>query len=303
MDGYPSRSWDISTSGVSPDNPYSRSGKTVDYMGYTARIKALVDELQVLEGRLKTVTPQYTPWMTVQERQGEAQRAQQEKQELQSQISQVRAQIADLRDQAAASSAAKYGSLTGDATGGAGATGSSGKKMDLNDMMSFFDKLIGKYGPGSGKSSISGGNVPAAWDPGSVSVPKSSVNPMAVINAAKPRLQEELNRNMSGVAQRLGQMGVPLTSGGYAEKLGQSARKGASDLGELTMNTLSTAAENQAQREQEAQQSALDRSLSGWGTRGNWEFESGRDYQSQWSQVLPQLMQLFGNYMMNGQGA
>ena len=138
-----------------------------------------------------------------------------------------------------------------------------------------------------------GGEVPGEWTPGGLGTGQASIDPMAVIRSAQPRLTEEMNRSMPSAAQRLGAAGVPLSSGSYTKELGKAARKSTSDLAEIMNKYLFEASESKAGREQQAKQAALDRSLSSWGTRGGWQMDAGRQWESQW----PQLLQMFAGMM------
>jgi len=139
-----------------------------------------------------------------------------------------------------------------------------------------------------GKAGWKGGGVPEKWD-GGASIAKAKVDPMSVINAAKPGIMEEMNRGFASAAMRQGATGAMMGSG-YSQALGGVARKAANDIGQVTMDTLFKSSESAADREQQALESARDRSLSAWGTHGNWEADAGKEYFSN----LMGLLGMFG---------
>ena len=215
----------------------------------------------------------------------------------QSMLEQLRQELKEARlNYARAGSGSASGQGGGGGAGGFNLSQSQGFDqgsggMSPNDFMKWMDRFMARSAGWKSKYGNES-EVPAAWSPDDASVPTSSIDPMAVIRSAKPRLEEEMNRSFGSAAQRLGNMGA-LMSSGYAKELGKGARKASSDLGELTMNTLFQAGENQAQREAAARQAALDRSLSAWGTHGGWQMDQGRQWESQW----PQLLQMFAGMM------
>lgn len=161
-----------------------------------------------------------------------------------------------------------------------------------DDMMRWMDRFMqraqgwkSKYGNTS--------ELPGAWSPDDAGGAKAPMDPMAVIRSAQPRLQEEMNRAFGGAAQRLGAAGVPLSSSAYTKELGKGARKATTDLAEIANKYLFESSESQAARDQEARQSALDRSLSAWGTRGGWQMDQGNEWEAQ----FPQLLQMFSGMM------
>jgi hypothetical protein len=194
--------------------------------------------------------------------------------------------------------------MSGDMFGGGGGAGGGYGGYETPDKKKFnFKKLKGlmdSFMSGGGSYEKGGGIVPDEWNQESANVPKSSIDPMAVIRSALPGLQEQADRGMASAAQRLGQAGIPLQSSGYAQKLGDVQRKMGADLNELTMRTLGEHAEHQAGREQEAQQRGYDRSLDAWGRHGDWEFESGMQEKADWKNAMPMMMQLLDSFA--GQG-
>ena len=128
--------------------------------------------------------------------------------------------------------------------------------------------------------------APEKWTPESAGIGQAQVDPMAVINAAKPGLQEQANRGFASAAQKAGGTGAMMGSG-YAKALGGVARNAQNDLNKITMDTLFKSSENAANREQQSRQNALDRSQGTWGqtygqdqdawrTHGDWEQNQGR---------------------------
>jgi hypothetical protein len=127
-------------------------------------------------------------------------------------------------------------------------------------------------GNGWGVATQGGGGSPSrGWTPDMAQgVPKSSVDPMEVIRSAKPLLEREAEQGMAAAAHRFGQSGAPIQSG-YMDALAGAQQNSLDRLNNTYMNTLSQSAEAQAAREQQAQQAGLDRSLSAWGTEGDWD--------------------------------
>jgi hypothetical protein len=125
-------------------------------------------------------------------------------------------------------------------------------------------------GNGWGVATQGGGGSPSrGWTPDMAQgVPKSSVDPMEVIRSAKPLLEREAEQGMAAAAHRFGQSGAPIQSG-YMDALAGAQQNSLDRLNNTYLNTLSQSAEAQAAREQQAQQSGLDRSLSAWGTQGD----------------------------------
>lgn len=150
------------------------------------------------------------------------------------------------------------------------------------DLFALFDRF------GGGK-----GNVPEKWD-GGASIAKAKVDPMAVIAAHKPGIMEQMNRGFANAAMRQGATGA-LMGSGYSKALGGEARKAANDIGQITMDTLFKSSESAADREQQALESARDRSLSAWGTHGNWVANKDREYFNN----LMGLLGLFGGNIGN----
>lgn len=170
-------------------------------------------------------------------------------------------------------------------------------RSNRRDALNFFNQLMGRGSKwmdrfGQGMSKWGKGSVPEAWA-GEPVGGVSSVDPSAVIAGARPRIMEEMNRAMGGAAQRLGALGVPLTGSAYTTKLGDAARKATADITETTEKYLYDSAQQQAAREQEARQNAINRSLQAWQTHGDWQANANRDWQSQWSSQWPQLMSMF----------
>jgi hypothetical protein len=122
----------------------------------------------------------------------------------------------------------------------------------------------------SGQSS-----TPDPYEEGDPLLP--TVNPEEAIRSQRPRIIEEMQRNMASAAQRLGQAGVPTSSGGYATKLGQASRKATSDIGEIIARHTLRAREQEAQREFEGDQARRQRQYGAWGTEGGWEMGAGQN--------------------------
>ena len=108
------------------------------------------------------------------------------------------------------------------------------------------------------------------WSPDMGAIPQSTVDPRSVVEAQMPWINEQMMKGFAEAGARMGQSGF---AGGtpYAEALGEVSRKAATDLNALNLQYQFAAAEAQAQREQEAQQAALNRQLAGWQTHGGWE--------------------------------
>jgi len=145
---------------------------------------------------------------------------------------------------------------------------------------------------------------PPAWKPEDAGIGEAQVDPMAVINAAKPGLTEQMNRGFADAAMRQGQTGAMMGSG-YSKALGGVARNAANDLNKITMDTLFKSSENAADREQQARQSALDRSQGTWGqtfgqdqdawrTHGDWQQNLGKWGGDREMSMIQQLLGMFG---------
>lgn len=120
------------------------------------------------------------------------------------------------------------------------------------------------------------------WNPSAISgvlaqgyqglAPGSSLDPQAVINASLPGLDEARQQGFAGAGARAGQSGFAMSTP-YAEALGGVERKTQNDLSQLTQGMLYDASKFKAEQDLAAQQAALDRSLSAWGTEGQWGHE------------------------------
>ena len=95
---------------------------------------------------------------------------------------------------------------------GGGAGGNAGLKKNIDYWM----KVLGKGGNSSSKGGSSGADIevpdpyemPEKWDPGSATVPEGKIDPMSVINAAKPKVMEEMQRGFAEAARRQGGTGA-----------------------------------------------------------------------------------------------
>jgi len=116
--------------------------------------------------------------------------------------------------------------------------------------------------------------APGAWNPGSVDTP-GVIDTQALIDSFQPQIQEGMDKSMAAAGARFGQAGALQSGGGgtgYADALGEVGRKAGNDLANLQYQYKYGAAEQAAARQQQAQQAALDRSLSSWGQQGNWQY-------------------------------
>ena len=116
--------------------------------------------------------------------------------------------------------------------------------------------------------------APAAWNPGSVDTP-GVIDTQAVIDSMQPGINEKRDQQFADSASRFGQLGMLQSGGGgsgYADALGAASRQATNDLASLEYQYKYGAAEQAAARQQQAQQAALDRSLSSWGQQGNWQY-------------------------------
>jgi len=146
--------------------------------------------------------------------------------------------------------------------------------------------------------------APPAWKPEDAGIGEAKIDPMAVINAAKPGLQEQMNRGFADAAMRQGATGA-LMGTGYSKALGGVARNASNDLNKITMDTLFKSSENAADREQQSRQSALDRSQGTWGqtfgqdqdawrTHGDWQQNLGKWGGDREMSMIQQLLSQFG---------
>lgn len=111
------------------------------------------------------------------------------------------------------------------------------------------------------------GYTPDKWKPSDIDIPEAGVDTRAIVNALKPRLEEEMAAGMGNAARRMGALGG-LKSSGYATTLGNSERKMFSDLNALNYQYDYDAAQQDANRRSTARENTLDRELSGYGTYG-----------------------------------
>jgi len=116
--------------------------------------------------------------------------------------------------------------------------------------------------------------APSAWDPGSIETP-GVIDTQQVIDSFQPQINEARDQQFADAGARFGQLGMLQSGGGgsgYADALGAASRKATNDLANLQYQYKYGAAEQAAARQQQAQQAALDRSLSSWGQQGNWQY-------------------------------
>lgn len=178
----------------------------------------------------------------------------------------------------------------------------------------------GNYQAGAGYSGAKYQPV-QGWDPSGISdtlaqgyqgyAPGSSLDPQSVINASLPALDEARQQGFAGAGARAGQSGFAMSTP-YMEALGGVERKTQNDLAQLTQGMLYDAAKFKAEQDLAAQQAALDRSLSGWGTKAGLdtqgqlsdlarEFDAWRQ-SGQWSHEgqLADLARQFGAWQQEG---
>ena len=112
--------------------------------------------------------------------------------------------------------------------------------------------------------------APPGYDPSNSTAPELSVDPMQVVESGLPWIQEQMNSAFADAGARFGRGGM-LASSPYMETLGGVARKASDDIASLYWQTMLQAAESQAAREFQAQQSALEREYGAWAQQGNWQ--------------------------------
>lgn len=99
--------------------------------------------------------------------------------------------------------------------------------------------------------------------------PESSLDPQRVIDASVAPLQHQRDVGFAEAAARAGGSGFAMSTP-YMEQLGQVEQRSLQDLDKTTQEYLYNAAQFKAQQDLAAQQQALDRSLSAYGTHSGY---------------------------------
>ena len=191
---------------------------------------------------------------------------------------------------------------------GDGSGGDPSQQDRMDAMNAWMEELMGK----GWRSKMGGADIEVPekyeaeprWTPEDAGIGEAQIDPMAVINAAKPGLLEQMNRGFASAAMKQGGTGA-LMGSGYSKALGGVARKASDDLNKITMDTLFKSSENAADREQRSRQNALDRSFDAWGTgsgrdqdawqtHGDWEQNQGRWGRDMEMNMIQQLLSQFG---------
>jgi len=90
-----------------------------------------------------------------------------------------------------------------------------------------------------------------AFDPATMGVADSVINPLDVVHAQLPQMREQQRLGNAMAAKQMGNAGL-LASSGYADALGEVNRKATNDIGSAYMNIMGQHAEQQAGRQQQA---------------------------------------------------
>ena len=203
------------------------------------------------------------------------------------------------------------GGMAGDQEFGPDQTGDPTEQARMDSMDAWMAKLMGGR---DWQSKLKGKNLdvpdpyqmPEQWTQENSGVTEGEIDPMAVIKAAEPGIMEKMNRAMASGAARIGQTGAMMGSG-YAKEIGKAARNASNDIASKTLDTLFQSSENQANRQQEANQNMYDRSLNSWqnmgnwgkdawGKHGDWQLDSqkyGRDMEMS---MIQKLLGMYGGY-------
>ena len=151
-------------------------------------------------------------------------------------------------------------------------------------------------GPGSSNSVLPWGrgliNQGTGYTP-NIQAGTSGVDPMQVIQAQMPAIQENLQRNFAGAGSRFGAAGMLASGGtgsGYAASLGDQSRKASTDVASLYWQVMNDASQRQADRDQQAylaqaeqlQRQAELQAQTGMGL-GQWDVDANR---SMWDWMM-----------------
>lgn len=151
-------------------------------------------------------------------------------------------------------------------------------------------------GPGSSNSVLPWGkgliNQGTGYNP-DIQAGTSGVDPMQVINAQMPAIQEQLEKNFASAGSRFGSAGMLASGGtgsGYAASLGDQSRRASADVASLYWQVMNDASQRQADRDQEAklaqaeqlQRQAELRTNTGMGL-GQWDVDANR---SMWEWMM-----------------
>jgi hypothetical protein len=124
------------------------------------------------------------------------------------------------------------------------------------------------HGPGSSASIQPWGrgliNQGTGYNP-NIQSGTSGVDPMQVINAQMPAIQEQMQRNFAGAGSRFGAAGMLASGGtgsGYAASLGDQSRKASTDVASLYWQVMNDASQRQADRDQQSKLAQAEQELS-----------------------------------------
>lgn len=161
----------------------------------------------------------------------------------------------------------------------------SGSPWD--DWYNQFMKMYGKGAPWATPGPTPDYHVPEGFSY-QIDASQLQADPMDVVRSARPKIQEEMNRNFAKAANRMGGIGM-LGSSAYTSALGEASRKASNDLANVYYQALTQAAENQAAREMQAALANQSTAERAWATHGGWDVglqeAAMRDLMNQWAQT------------------